>query len=150
VLKTLKPEQLTDLILASRKCTGKKVALEVRTWPKSKEQQVAYLTFADGKTARRWEASLHGTQQHKHVKLLSCSNSRSCLRPVQKENPVWLAIGNVFPGKHHWVASSTHGAREDVARGRLEVGSAQHLHDSSLVYTEKAILLLLSCGNLYT
>jgi hypothetical protein len=122
VLKTLKPEQLTDLILASRKRTGKKIAVEARTWPKSKEKHVACLVFADDKTDCGWASSLHGTEQHKHVKLLSCSKDNlPCEHPAQRENPVWLATGNVYPGKPHWVDSSKYGSRDGVARGRLEV-----------------------------
>jgi hypothetical protein len=122
-LQALKHEQVADLVIANRKATSQKMDADHKTWPKSREDRVAILHFADGTTSGKWSTYLHGQLGHKEVQLVTYSKGEEGRWPVQRENPVWQWAGDVCPGRVHWRYSGKVSGRDAVCRHRLQVRS---------------------------
>ena len=148
-LRTLKHEQVVDLIRTQRAHTGTRGTLPHRTWPKSKTPTVSQLVVADNATPGQWQSYLHGhkgrletrevlTHPHRHARSSEPGECAEVQHFAQRENPVWQWVGHVCPGRKRWLCSGAPSARKDGERRPLEV----HTHLSALIITPTIACLL--------
>ena len=118
-LRAMKQEQLRELILDSRRATGKKLPVEPRRWPKSREQLVSRLAFTHSDASGRCKGAPAGRHHDKVVRAVVCKPGEA--RAPQRANPVWQTTGKVYDGRRDWVATGRLAARDGMDRNARQV-----------------------------
>jgi hypothetical protein len=122
----------------------------VKTWPKSRQVRRNELVFLNGSEPI---GGLEATQLYRSTKAIKSvlldtdtqSQTPKCHGDVARtmkgpcaarDNQAWLWAAEAWPGQVHWKPSGKFVAREDAARGRLEV----RLHRRQSRYLRRELL----------